>query len=91
MGMSRAPGAGCDIPGGGGDIPAIPDPCRQVINSPAVRGDVARVGTPLGCFPQSISFINNVSLRGEQPPCAYQILYLFGLATLRGNRVGREN
>lgn len=37
----------------------------QVINSSGVKGDVAHVGTPLGYFPQSISFINNVSLRGK--------------------------
>lgn len=37
----------------------------QVINSSGVRGDVAHVGAPLGYFPRSISFINNVSLRGK--------------------------
>lgn len=37
----------------------------QVINSSGVRGDVGHVGMPLGYFPQSISFINNVSLRGK--------------------------
>lgn len=54
----------------------------QVINSSGLRGDVGHVGTPLGYFPQSISFINNVSLGGKATLCLSDFV-LVGLSNAK--------